>query len=129
VVPIIRRTLLHAVDDGVGHFVVRHMSPPEQHVTRGEFLDRQPVLRLVEGGGIDHHVLVSFQKIGDHPVDSLGVDGPDSLVLALVDELVPDQNVDGAHAWCSPVSMLPRIWGCRKGKIYQISFKHVNFPR
>jgi hypothetical protein len=47
--------LLHPLDELVPHLAMRLVSPPQQHVGPLEALDGQPMLRLVEGRGLDRN--------------------------------------------------------------------------
>ncbi len=89
--------VLDPVDDRVAHLVVRDMAPPQQHVRRVEHLLGQPVLRLVEGRGPDIEGPEWGDAACDGIVDAPGVDGPDEVVRALVDVLVPDGDRDPFH--------------------------------
>ena len=89
-----------AVDDGVLDGAVGLVAPPEQDVGVLEAVGRQAVLGLVEGGGRGLDAGVGGEGGGDGGVDAVGVDRPDHRVLALVDELVPDDGSDhGVPPW------------------------------
>ena len=83
----------HPLDDAVVDLAVGLVAPPDQHVGGVEPVLGQAVLGLVEGRGRDLDA-VAGQGGRDGGVDAVGVDGPDHGVLALVDELVPDDGAD-----------------------------------
>ena len=83
-----------AVDDRVVDRAVGLVAPPEEDVGVVEAIHGEAVLGLVEGGGRGVDALVGGERGGDGAVDAVGVDGADERVLALVDELVPDDGSD-----------------------------------
>ena len=70
------------------------VAPPEEDVGVLEARGGEAVLGLVEGGGGGVDAVVGVEGGGDGGVDAVGVDGADEGVLALVDELVPDDGSD-----------------------------------
>ena len=83
-----------AVDGGVVDLGVGLVAPPEEDVGVLEAGGGEAVLGLVEGGGGGVDAGVGVQGGGDGGVDAVGVDAADGGVLALVDELVPDDGSD-----------------------------------
>ncbi len=78
---------LDAVDDCIGHLSVSDVTPPCQHVRRGEDRVGQPVLRLVERCG-SHLEATLAQAVRDGRVDPIRVDGADWFVGSLLAILV-----------------------------------------
>ena len=83
-----------AVGGGVVDLGVGLVAPPEEDVGVLEPGGGEAVLGLVEGGGGGVDAVVGVEGGGDGGVDAVGVDGADERVLALVDELVPDDGSD-----------------------------------
>ena len=94
------RSTISSLDLAVGA-----VAPPGQHVGLRQALDRQPVLRLLEGGGrrLDRRVVV--QGVGDRAMHSLGVDLAHDRVLAVMDVLSPDDGTDSHFAFPKAVSI------------------------
>lgn len=63
---------LYSVHHLVGHVVVAHMSPPDEHVGIIEHLLRESAFLVLERCGADVDI-VALQKVGDRLVDTVGV--------------------------------------------------------
>ena len=83
---------MHALNKLVGHFVVRLVSPPDEHIGVFEHFGRQAAVGLAESRGANLHVLLRAEKALQLTVDALGVDGCHFARFGLVNALVPDGN-------------------------------------
>lgn len=90
--------LANLADHFVGNLVVMRMTPPEQHVGVVQHLVGQAVLRLVQRGGADGHVLVLAQKFRNGGVDAVGINGLDFRHFLFVAEFVPYGNADHRYS-------------------------------
>ena len=75
----------------IGHLVVRHVSPPDEHVGLIENLLRDAAVFILQGRRAHGEVLFLAEEFRDRPVDALGVDGGDGFLAALMLILVPNK--------------------------------------
>ena len=66
------------------------MAPPQQHIGAREHFVGQAVLRFVERGGADDHVLIFAQEVGDGAVNAVGVESGNLGHLLFVTEFIPN---------------------------------------
>src|SRR5215207_10097297 len=96
-----QHVLLHPLDHLVGHVLMRHVTPPDQHVGACEDLVGQSVLGLVEGGRPDREPVaeVLLDAFLDRGVHAVRVELGDPLVAVLVPVLAPDEDARvGGHS-------------------------------
>ena len=80
--------LMDALDNGVIHFVMGNVAPPDQNIGVVQNFLGQAVLRHIQGGGF--YIKTGFgQKIGDAAMDALRVDFRDIGVFDFMDIFVP----------------------------------------
>jgi hypothetical protein len=82
-------------DDLIVNLAVSHMAPPDQHIGISQHLIGQPVLRLIQRGGL--HIVVGLKEVGDGHVDAIGIDIFHHIVDPLMSELIPNRNFDRTH--------------------------------
>ena len=96
-------TAIYALHDLVLHAVVRHVSPPDQHIGVFQHFFRQAVLGLLQGSCLYLHACF-FQKLRNAAVDALRVDRGDLFKLNFMQIFVPNRYFNG-HL-LSPLSLL-----------------------
>ena len=96
----LQHALLHAVHDLVLHLAVRHMAPPGQHVGVEQHFLGQPMLGLVQRSSLDVEALLA-QRIGDHNMHAVGIDGLHLRVVLFVAKLAPHGYTQWiCHCFC-----------------------------
>ena len=85
-------SVVHALNKLVGHFVVRLVSPPDEHIGIFEHFGRQTAVGVVEGRGAHLDILLRVEKALYLTVDSVGINCRYLGRFDLMDALVPDGN-------------------------------------
>src|SRR3954469_5371649 len=97
-----------AIDDLVGHLVVRDMAPPDEDIGLGEDGGGQALIRLVEGGRPHEEPVLLAKACSDGSVDPVRVDGSDGIVRPVLPGLVPDRHPDRHAARSGRTTAPPR---------------------
>lgn len=87
-------TVVNAVDDVVGYFMMCQVSPPKQNIGSGQSFFRQTVLMFVEGCRFNREAGDRLQMRGNGTVDAVRIDAGDDCVLLLVPIFVPYNNTN-----------------------------------
>jgi hypothetical protein len=85
----IPNTLRHLV----GHFVVRHMTPPKEDIGIVQHFLGQTAFGIVQSYGTDKDLLV-LDTCLDGTMDAVRIDGTDGFLLFFVTEFVKNRNFD-----------------------------------
>ncbi|MNN23667.1 hypothetical protein D3C81_1370720 [compost metagenome] len=83
-----KNPFMHAIHDFIPHFIMRHMSPPDQDIGVLQYFFRQAMLRFVQSRCL-HLELVFAQELRQLPMDALRIHVLNGLVCFLMPKFVP----------------------------------------
>jgi len=86
---------MHPVDNRIGHFFMRFVSPPNQNICRIQRILGQAMLRFVQSGIPDLDPVP--HAFANRRMDSGGIHGSHLVVFPFMAKLVPDRQMDRPH--------------------------------